>query len=43
MILRNKLSEEKKLAHKVLDLVRAGLDVADEDIRCALVVLGDVE
>jgi hypothetical protein len=43
MTLRLNIDERKHWAHKVLDQVRAGFDVPDDDIRYALIVLGDVE
>lgn len=43
MTLRDNLTADKRLAHSILDQVRADLPVPDERIRWALVVLGDVE
>lgn len=42
MTLRNNLPQEKKEAHKVLDMVRYGVPVANWRIRKALAVQGDV-
>jgi hypothetical protein len=43
MTLRNSISDRKRLAHEILDKVRAGLHVENSQVRWALVTLGDVE
>lgn len=42
MTLRNNLSERKRMAHQILDQVRAGLPVEPSQVRWALIILGDV-
>ncbi len=43
MTLRLNIEPRKRLAHEILDSVRAGLPVEASRVRWALVVLGDVE
>lgn len=41
MTLRDNITERKRLAHELLDQVRAGLPVQASRVRWALIVLGD--
>lgn len=41
MTLRTHISRRQKLAHEILDAVKAGLDISALRVRWALVVLGD--
>lgn len=43
MTLRDYLTADKRLAHLILDQVKAGLPMAGARIRWALAILGDVE
>ncbi len=43
MTLRDNLSPEKRDAHRILDMVKAGHQVEDAAIGWALAILGDVE
>jgi hypothetical protein len=43
MTLRDHLTEPKRLAHQILDQVKAGLYVSPDRVRWALTILGDVE
>lgn len=43
MTLRDHLTPDKQWAHRILDLVKAGLPVRQKDIYIALATLGDVE
>lgn len=41
MTLRDRITNRQRLAHEVLDHVRAGLNVSAKRVRWALCVLGD--
>lgn len=43
MTLRDHITDAKRLAHQILDQVKAGLPISNDRISWALAILGDVE
>ncbi len=43
MTLRDHITDTKRLAHQILDQVKAGLPIEDDRVAWALTILGDVE
>ena len=41
MSLRDNLTQTKRTAHQILDMVRAGMYVHESQVRWALIVLGE--
>lgn len=41
MTLRDRCNEEELEAHRILDLVKAGIDVPESSVAWAFIVLGD--